>query len=216
LWQGIDIYYWIEDKHIVIRKGEIPDLDGLEDIAPMISVYYKFTQLKRLYRQGWLQAGVSREQCETVAEHSLGVVLLTALLGQRMKEKKGFDFEKALLMALFHDFGETYAGDFTPMDQISSEKKHALELDAVQRVFEGLDEQREILALWEEYEAGETAEAKFVKELDRLEMGLQASVYQRLGLLKLPEGFIASMTHAAESSELRKIAKQVEAVSQRG
>ena len=89
----------------MIRKDELPALENIEDFDPIVATYFQFTQLKRLYRQGWLQAGVSIEQCETVAEHSLGVVLLTALLGLHMKDDAEFDLKKALLMALFHDFG---------------------------------------------------------------------------------------------------------------
>ena len=200
----------------MIRKGELVALDGFRDVAPEILMYFQFTQLKQLYRQGWLQAGVPEKQCETVAEHSLGVVLLTALLGMRLKAAGDFNFERALLMALFHDFGETYAGDFTPNDQISLEEKHNLELDAVQRVFAGMNDREYVLALWEEYEAGKTAEARFVKELDRLEMGLQASVYAKTGVLEHPENFIASMMEAVENPVAREIAEQVEKVSQRG
>jgi putative hydrolase of HD superfamily len=200
----------------VIRKGELPVLEKNLDVDPIIATYFQFTQLKRLYRQGWLQAGVSKAQCETVAEHSLGVVLLAALLGQQMKGVDGFDVEKALLMALFHDFGEIYAGDFTPLDEISPENKHALELDAMHRVFEGLGEAEYILALWEEFEAGKTIEARFVKELDRLEMGLQASVYHQTGALEHPEHFIVSMMAAMKNPVLRGIAEEVEKISQRG
>ena len=200
----------------MIRKGELPVLENIQDVDPIIAIYFQFTQLKQLYRQGWLQAGVSMEQCETVAEHSLGVVMLTALLGLHMKGVDGFDFEKALLMALLHDFGEIYAGDFTPLDQISREEKHALELDAVQRVFGALKDAQVIQSLWEEFEAGETAEAKFVKQVDRLEMGLQAGVYHQAGALEHPENFISSMMEAVNRPALRKIAEEVEEISQRG
>ncbi len=200
----------------MIRKGDLPELEKIQTVEPMIALYFQFTQLKQLYRQGWLQAGVDREKCETVAEHSLGVVLLTALLGQRMKGVDGFDLEKAMFMALFHDFGEIYAGDFTPLDEISPEKKHALELDAMQRVFNGLGESEYILSLWEEFETGKTVEARMVKELDRLEMGLQASVYQQAGQLAFPEPFIASMMNEVKSPVVCKIAEEVEVITRRG
>ncbi|MCD4673438.1 MAG: HD domain-containing protein, partial [Anaerolineaceae bacterium] len=177
-------------------KGNAPKIEFNHEVRPEIAVYYQFYQLKQLYRQGWLQAGVPADRCETVAEHSLGVVLLTAMLGMGKHKEDEIDLTRALLMALFHDFGEIYAGDFTPNDQISGERKHSLELDAVQRVFGLLEEGTYILSLWEEYEAGETAEAKFVRELDRLEMGLQACVYQGTGLLEKPESFIDSMVRS--------------------
>jgi len=43
---------------------------------PIVQLYYEFSQLKNLYRQGWLKRGVSEKDCETVAEHKLGVVFL--------------------------------------------------------------------------------------------------------------------------------------------
>lgn len=200
----------------MIQKGDLSAVKNYQNYDAVIALYFQFTQLKLLYRQGWLQAGVSKEQCETVAEHSMGVVLLSALLGRQMEGVDGFDFEKAMLMALFHDFGEIYAGDFTPLDEIPPGRKHALELDAMQRVFSGSGEAEYILALWEEFEAGESIEARWVKELDRLEMGLQACVYQQRGQLKSPETFVASMMKDVRSPDLRKIAEEVRKITQRG
>ena len=45
--------------------------------------------------------------------------------------------------------------------------------------------------IWEEYEAGSTPEARLVRQVDRMEMGLQAAVYEREGATGL-EGFYAS------------------------
>jgi 5'-deoxynucleotidase YfbR-like HD superfamily hydrolase len=210
------IFNLLQGFGIVKRKGKCPSLENLQDVDPIITTYFQFIQLKQLYRQGWLQAGVSMTDCETVAEHSLGVVLLTALLGLQMKEDGAFDLEKALLLALFHDFGEIYAGDFTPLDKIPAEKKHALELDAMRRVFDGLPTADTILGLWEEYEAGETAEANFVKQMDRMEMGLQASVYQQTGALEHAESFIGSMTKEVNSPALLTIVDEITKISQKG
>lgn len=38
-----------------------------------------------------------------------------------------------------------------------------------------------IHSLWHEYEKGQTREARFVKDLDRIEMALQASEYEKGG-----------------------------------
>lgn len=190
-------------------KNIAPDLSEFEDFGAEILAYVQFARLKNLYRQGWLQSGVDEELCETVAEHSLGVVLLTVLYGMQ-KENEGFDLKKAMLMALFHDFGEIYAGDFTPSDPVSAEMKHNLEKDAVERVFDGLAEKGYILSLWQEYESGSSIEAQFVKELDRLEMGLQAAVYKGSGVLAQPEGFITTMKRDVQNPELSTAVRQIE------
>jgi putative hydrolase of HD superfamily len=77
-------------------------------------------------------------------------------------------------------------GDITPVEKVPAEVKFQLELDAMNSFLnemlgsDGNTQARErIRSLWEEYEARETPEAKLVKDLDRLELILQASEYER-------------------------------------
>lgn len=77
-------------------------------------------------------------------------------------------------------------GDITPVEKIPAEVKFELELGAMNSFLnemlgsEGNTQARErIRSLWEEYEARETPEAKLVKDLDRLELILQASEYEK-------------------------------------
>jgi putative hydrolase of HD superfamily len=182
------------------RKPAIRHLEG-KNTLPIIAVYFEFSQLKSLFRQGWLRKGVSKDQCETVAEHTLGVVLLALFLADAHFPE--LDKDKLVRMGLLHDFGEIYAGDIVP-GKMSLEEKHALEKKSVERVFSRLPKGQDYLALWEEFEAGQTAEARFLKEVDRLEMGMQASVYEqeRLGDLDV---FFDSTDKALTTPELRKI-----------
>jgi putative hydrolase of HD superfamily len=173
---------------------------------PLLAVYFEFNHLKQLYRQGWLKRGLPREQCESVADHILGVALLAWFFTE-----KGFPSdsrEKILHMALIHDMGEVYVGDITPADDISPGEKRRLERGAVRRIFERLPGGREYLELWEEYEAGITQEARLVRQLDRLEMALQALVYERQGLGNLDE-FFRSATTAIHSHELGLLLDEV-------
>ena len=182
------------------RPHAIRHLEGKES-PPLIQVFYEFTHLKTLYRQGWLRAGIPKEHCETVAEHSLGVALLALFLAdERFPE---LDKGKLILMGLLHDFGEIYAGDIVP-GKMSLADKHELERSSVERVFSKLAKGKEYLALWEEFEAGKTAEARFLKEIDRLEMGLQASVYEQEGLGDLSV-FFDSADQALSTPGLREI-----------
>ena len=113
------------------------------------------------------------------------------------------DKAKLVRMALLHDFGEIYAGDIVP-GKMSLEEKHELERKSVERVLGKLPNGREYLAVWEEFEAGQTAEARLLRELDRLEMGLQAAVYEQDGLGKLDK-FFDSADRALSTPELRNI-----------
>lgn len=181
------------------RAQAIQHLAGRESL-PIIEVFYEFNHLKSLYRQGWLRAGIPKEHCETVAEHSLGVALLALFLAGEFPE---LDKDKLVLMGLLHDFGEIYAGDIVP-GKMSLEEKHGLERKSVERVFSRLPRGQDYLAAWEEFEEGKTAEARFMKEIDRLEMGLQASVYEHEGMGDLSV-FFDSTDRALTTPKLRGI-----------
>ena len=182
------------------RAQAARNLAGIQTL-PVIEVFYEFNHLKTLFRQGWLRAGIPREQCETVAEHTLGVALLALFLADAHFPQ--LDKAKLVRMALLHDFGEIYAGDIVP-GKMSLEEKHELERKSVERVLGKLPNGREYLAVWEEFEAGQTAEARLLRELDRLEMGQQAAVYEQDGLGKLDK-FFDSADRALSTPELRNI-----------
>ena len=153
-----------------------------QNVDPFIRAYFELCQLKQLYRQGWLRRGVSRERCESVAEHSFGCAVLATWLAQAYYPE--LDVCKVLRMALLHDFGEIYAGDLIPVDAVEPEEKHRREAGSVAQVFANLPGGAAYLSLWEEFERNETPEARFVRQIDRLEMGLQAGVYALQGLVR--------------------------------
>jgi len=144
--------------------------------SPVARVYFELQHLKHLFRQGWLQVGIPPEQTESVAEHSFGVTVLGWLVVGEMRPD--LDLLKVLQLALIHDLAEARAGDFTP-GRIEPAEKHRLERDALVRTLGQLSKKSDYLALWDEYEAGSTPEAGLVRQLDRLEMALQAYAYQK-------------------------------------
>ncbi|HOX17200.1 MAG TPA: HD domain-containing protein [Spirochaetales bacterium] len=168
---------------------------------PVLAAYYRVMRLKRLFRQGWLKRGIPEDACETVAEHSFGVAML-ALLAPT--PSPGFARERAILLALVHELGETYAGDITPVDGVSAAEKSRLEREALLKALDGHPDRDTFLDAWEEFEAASTPEARFVKELDRLEMGLQAVLYRAEGSVRMDE-FFASARRSVTSAPLRAL-----------
>jgi len=124
-------------------------------------------KLKRIKRQGWLDAGIPKEQAESVADHSFRTALLVAFLTD-----PELDMAKALKMALVHDLGEAEVGDLTPRSHVPRTKKAQMEEAAVRAL-----DNDEVLALWREFEEGKSPEAKAVREADRYEMVIQAMEY---------------------------------------
>lgn len=175
--------------------------------SPIIRCYFELNHLKQLYRQGWLVIGIPAERSESVAEHSFGVAVTAMILADSIFPK--LDTLKVMRMALIHDFGEVYAGDIIPGDQISSEEKHQLEQDSITQIFAHLPNGDDYIKLWEEYEISASSEAQFVRQIDKLEMAFQASVYEHQHLENLAE-FFQSARSEITSPELLTILKELE------
>jgi putative hydrolase of HD superfamily len=123
-------------------------------------------QLKTVLRRN-LVCDQSRR--ESAAEHSWQVALMAALLSEHAQEP--VDLAKVVPMALVHDLVEIYAGDTFAYGDATPEEKDARERKAADEIFALLpeDQGQDLSALWQEFEAGKTAEAKFVRVLDRLQ-----------------------------------------------
>lgn len=180
-----------------------------KEVSAIIEAYFEINHLKQLYRQGWLQRGVPPQLCESVAEHSFCVTLLSLFLADSYFPE--LDKWKVICMALLHDIGEIHAGDFTPLDNVEAQVKQNLERQSVQKVLSKLPNSSTYLELWEEYETGTSPEACFVRQIDRLEMSLQASVYDHQGLLD-PARFFASTEKVISESNLLKILTELKSL----
>ncbi|WP_434385978.1 HD domain-containing protein [Melittangium boletus] len=181
-------------------------------VSPLIEAYLELHHLKHLFRQGWLRVGIPRETCESVAEHSYFVAMLCLFLADGHFPEA--DATKLVRMALLHDVGEARAGDITPHDGVSREEKLRREREAVEHLFAPLPRGADYLALWEEYERGTSLEARLVRQVDRLEMGLQATVYEHQGAGDLSQ-FFASVRRALEAPEFQALLAELETLRPR-
>uniref|UniRef100_A0A336LMJ8 5'-deoxynucleotidase HDDC2 n=1 Tax=Culicoides sonorensis TaxID=179676 RepID=A0A336LMJ8_CULSO len=140
--------------------------------------YVKFMELvgklKHIKRTGWMLRDV--KDCESIAGHMYRMSMMTFLL----PENTGLDRIKCMEIALVHDLAEASVGDITPYCGISREEKLRREFDAMKDISKLAHASSDkLMTLFEEYEKGETAEAKFVKDLDRLDLIMQAFEYEK-------------------------------------
>jgi putative hydrolase of HD superfamily len=153
-----------------------PDSPGDASPAPaddaLLRFFHLAGRLKETPRAGWALRGIADP--ESVAEHSHRVALLALVLAPRAEPP--LDAARCVAMALMHDLAEALIGDVTPFDGVDAEEKRRREEEAM-RSLAALAGDDSLLALWAEYDAVSTPEARFVKELDRLETVLQASEY---------------------------------------
>lgn len=128
--------------------------------------------LKALPRSGWVRKGVPGP--ESVAAHSWGVAWLVLVL-----LPDGLDLGRALSYAVLHDLPEVRAGDLTPHDGVSASDKRAREHAGMVALAAAVPRGAALLRTWEAYEAQADPESRFVRQLDRLDMALQAVRYAR-------------------------------------
>ncbi|EDO47192.1 predicted protein [Nematostella vectensis] len=137
-------------------------------------------QLKRTKRTGWVDHGVKAP--ESVSDHMYRMAVICFLLPSKSTAATGDTLNKdhCIKIALVHDIAECIVGDLAPSDGVSKEEKHKREKAAMEElaILAGEEAGKEIYELWEEYEFQKSPEAKFVKDVDRFEMILQAHEYE--------------------------------------
>jgi putative hydrolase of HD superfamily len=121
---------------------------------------------KEITRQTYL-ADASRKEGD--AEHAWHMALMTILLSEYANEK--IDVLKTVTILLIHDLVEIDAGDTYAYDGQGKETQKARETAAAERIFSILppDQGARLHALWEEFEAEQTPEAKFARTMDNIQ-----------------------------------------------
>lgn len=135
--------------------------------------------LKTTKRTGWVMRGVHRP--ESIADHMYRMSLMSLVASHG---DGAVDTDRCVKLALVHDLAEARVGDITPHCGVSDGEKHRREEEAMEQLSALLGPAMggdEMLGLWREYEEGATEEARLLKDLDKIEMILQAQEYEAEG-----------------------------------
>ena len=188
--------------------------------------------LKKVQRQGWIDRGVPNP--ESSADHSWSVAFFGWLLAQ---ERDDLNAERIMLMALVHDLPEALAGDATPFDRHraddgtiaddhfraapvydESEKrlKRRREREALMQMAGSLEPElrKMIVEIWDEYTSSLTREARFVRDLDKLETVLQAEAYLEAHPNIVIDSFRAGADRDIDDPQLRTLLASIRDSSQ--
>ena len=137
-------------------------------IRQMLDFLRAAEQLKNTLRSGYTSQG----RPESTAEHTWRLCLMVMLFED---EYPAIDHHRVLKLCVIHDLGEALHGDIPAIhqdptiDKAIEERKHFVALLAPLPA----DKQGELLALWDEYHAASTPEARLAKAFDKLETVLQ-------------------------------------------
>ncbi|HVH66699.1 MAG TPA: HD domain-containing protein [Gemmatimonadales bacterium] len=144
------------------------------DLSDILTFLRSAERLKATDRSAYTSTG----RRESAAEHTWRVCLMALLLAPEFPD---VDFARLVRICLVHDLGEAVSGDVPAPEQARrlaedpSARKAPQERRDLLALVAPLPEPRrsEIVALWDEYEAAATPEARLAKALDKLETILQ-------------------------------------------
>ena len=171
-----DLQAKIYNKKHCVNLGNQDNNDIAKD-QNVIEYYVLCNKLKNIIRTGWKNWNVKRERVESIAEHVYGVQMLALAMWSEYKQSyPNLDIKKVLTMLAVHELEETVIGDLTLFD-IKKEEKAIIGHQAVHKILSSLSEGQNIENLILEFDSGESPEAKFAFQCDKLECDLQATIY---------------------------------------
>lgn len=141
-------------------------LEQQERLEKQLAFSLEIDKEKEIGRQTLL-ADASR--AENDAEHAWHMAIMAYLMREHSNEK--IDLLRTIMMILTHDLVEVYAGDTYAYDEEGKKTQKQRELAAADRLYSILpeDQAQDLRALWDEFEAGETPEARFARTMDNLQ-----------------------------------------------
>lgn len=170
-------------------------------LAQQMRFIVEVDKLKEIFRQTVL---VNSRRPENDAEHSWHLCLLVIVLGEHANVPQ-LDTLRVLKMLLIHDIVEIDAGDTFAYDTAGMSDQHEREARAAERLFGLLpaDQSADFRALWDEFEAKQTAEAKFATAVDRfqpmlLNCSTEGAAWARHGITH--DRVVARNQHVREGS----------------
>jgi putative hydrolase of HD superfamily len=160
-------------------------------------------KLKRVKRTGWVRREVPDP--ESVADHSYRLAVLALALAPL----SGVDENKVIKMALIHDLAEAIIGDIVTFkggealtNRDSKLKKERQEMKEILDLID-LD-----TTIFDEFVANSTTEAKFVNDLDRLEMAITGVEYAREHDIDVTE-ILATAEALIQTEQVRSLLQEL-------
>lgn len=147
------------------------------------SIFNSYYQIKFEKRKGWLDREIKNG--ESVADHMYGAYLIALyLLPDTWKEEPNYSKREIIEMLLIHDLAEAIVHDIPPdkkTDRHKQEESQIYDEIEVLGTYDGLADLKNVAALWRNFEAGQTFNAKVAKEIDILENWVQLQIYKAKG-----------------------------------
>ncbi|KAI9678238.1 MAG: hypothetical protein M1817_006183 [Caeruleum heppii] len=168
--------------------------------------FHLLTRLKTTPREGWRRFNI--EHGESISDHMYRMSVLTMLAPSSLSSS--INVPHCTKMALVHDMAESLVGDITPMDKVAKDEKSRRERTTMEYItshllgnVDGGTAGNGLMEIWEEYEESKTLEARFVHDIDKMELLLQMMEYERMGEGKKDLGEFVRVSERVVLPEVR-------------
>ena len=190
-------------------------IDLLVPTSPQKRINYilAFLQIIRLLktqkRTGWLIQKIPSEYVESVSDHMYRMSIISMII-----PNNSINIEQCVMISIIHDVAESLVGDITPLDGLLKEEKHRREYKSVLFLASLIKPYNDhfsnrMVDLWLDYEEIRTPEARYVKDVDKYEMILQAWEYElQLGFKHNLDQFYAARS-SIKSREIGELCDEV-------
>ncbi|KAK2733065.1 hypothetical protein FQN55_003766 [Onygenales sp. PD_40] len=177
-----------------------------------VPFFHLLERLKTTKREGWRRFGIAHG--ESISDHMYRMSIMTMFAPPALAAK--LNIPRCTKMALIHDMAESIVGDITPADtHITKPEKARREAEVIDYISKSLLGQvpglaaQEIREVFHEYEDNVTEEAKFVHDIDKMELLLQAVEYERAHAGKLD---LSEFYHVLDGIKLPEVKEWAAAV----
>lgn len=149
----------------------------MEKYEKILNFYKEYIKLEQIIRKGWIMRNVPADRLESVADHTLQLLMLSSVLTKELKIE--IDTKRLMEMLLMHDLGEVVIGDISEVE-FDRDAKKAKEAYAVKLLLDNLSEENSnyYYALWLEMESQNTETAKFAYLLDKIDAVIKSALYE--------------------------------------
>lgn len=152
----------------------------LDDPANYIHAFIQIIRyLKTRKRTGWLDRGIDAAHTELIADHMYRMAVLAMIV-----PRDDISIDTCVKIAIIHDMAELLVGDIPPYANVSKAEKHRREYETMKYLSLLIKPYNpkfaeELVELWLDYEEIRTIEARYIKDIDKLEMIQQAWDYEQ-------------------------------------
>ena len=162
-------------------------------LARQVGFLIEADKLKQVLRRSYISG---KQRRENSAEHSWHLTLMVLVLAEHAAAP-GLDLLKVLKMLVVHDLVEIDAGDTFVYDEEARKGQQEREERAAERIFALLPAEQgsELRAVWDEFEAQRSPEARFARAIDRLQPML----------LNYVNGGIGWQQHGVRAAQVRDL-----------